>query len=55
MLVLIDSGSFASFISSALASHLTGVSPIQTNSEVRVVGGGSAQSSHMSAIAVVYW
>jgi hypothetical protein len=40
VLVLVDSGSSASFVSSSLASHLNGVSSIPTNSEVRVAGGG---------------
>ena len=40
ILVLVDSGSSASFISSALTSKLNGISSTPTHSEVRVAGGG---------------
>jgi hypothetical protein len=40
VLVLVDFGSSASFISSALASKLNGISSTPTNSEVQVAGGG---------------
>ena len=40
VLVLVDLGSYASFISSALVAKLNGISSTPTHSEVRVAGGG---------------
>ena len=40
ILVLVDSSSSVSFISSVLVSKLNGISSTPTHSEVRVAGGG---------------
>jgi hypothetical protein len=45
--VLIDSGSFASFIGNAMATKLVGVLALSSYSSVRVAGGGMLQSSQI--------